>query len=196
MALPLVVLCDFAWDVLIRTNTRRLPGGDTYGEVALMPGGSAANVAVWAQRCGLKTGFIGTIGLDRMGELARDDLNAEQVQSWLLHSDAQLTGSVAVFVDETGERSMVSGRGADHFLLPSELPRQVISEAGCLHLTAWSFFTDPPRAAAREAARIARQAGVRSEERRVGKEGRPRRTRQQYKKRVRAMRMLREVSQL
>src|SRR5690625_7964816 len=83
-----------------------------------------------------------------------------------------------------------------HFLLPSELPRQVISEAGCLHLTAWSFFTDPPRAAAREAARIARQAGVRSEERRVGKEGRPRRTRQQYKKRVRAMRMLREVSQL
>src|SRR5690625_6269867 len=47
-----------------------------------------------------------------------------------------------------------------HFLLPSELPRQVISEAGCLHLTAWSFFTDPPRAAAREAARIARQAGV------------------------------------
>jgi len=160
MALPLVVLGDFAWDVLIRTNTRLLPGGDTYGEVQLMPGGSAANVAVWAQRCGLKTGFIGKIGLDRMGELARDDLNAEQVQSWLLHSDAQLTGSVAVFVDETGERSMVSGRGADHFLLPSELPRQVISEAGCLHLTAWSFFTDPPRAAAREAARIARQAGV------------------------------------
>jgi len=55
---------------------------------------------------------------------------------------------------------MVSGRGADHFLLASELPRQVISEAGCLHLTAWSFFTDPPRAAAREAARLAREAGV------------------------------------
>src|SRR5690625_7860194 len=95
-----------------------------------------------------------------MGELARDDRNAEQVQSWLLHSAAQLTGSVAVFVDETGERSMVSGRGADHFLLPSELPRQVISEAGCLHLTAWSFFTDLPRAAARAATLIARRAGV------------------------------------
>lgn len=160
MNLPLVVLGDFAWDVMIRTNTKLLTGGDTYGEVMLTPGGSGANVAVWAQRCGLPTGFIGKIGRDRMGELAQEDLAAEGVRSWLLHSEQQLTSSVAVFVDETGERSMVSGQGADHFLLPSELPRDVIETAGHLHLTAWSFFTDPPRGAAREAARVARAAGV------------------------------------
>ena len=160
MTLPLVVLGDFAWDVMIRTNTRLLTGGDTYGEVQLTPGGSGANVAVWAQRCGLQTGFIGKIGRDRMGELAEEDLAAEGVKSWLLHSDRHLTSSVAVFVDETGERSMVSGQGADHFLLPSELPRDVIESAGHLHLTAWSLFTDPPRGAACEAARVARAAGV------------------------------------
>jgi ribokinase len=156
----LCVIGDFAWDVLIRTNSELLQGGDTFGEVALMPGGSAANVAVWATRCGLTTHFVGKIGRDRMGELAIEDLDSERVTHNLVESDANLTGSVAVFVDHTGERSMVSGHGADFYLLPSELPRPTIASSKHLHLTAWSFFTDPPRAAAREAARIAQEAGA------------------------------------
>ncbi|MGA1075267.1 MAG: carbohydrate kinase family protein [Ilumatobacteraceae bacterium] len=156
----LCVLGDFAWDVLIRTNTELLRGGDTFGEVVLLPGGSAANVAVWARRSGLTTHFVGKIGRDRMGQLAIDDLDQEGVAHTFVESDAHVTGSVAVFVDHTGERSMVSGHGADFYLLPSELPRVEIASCRHLHLTAWSFFTDPPRSAAREAARIARGAGA------------------------------------
>jgi ribokinase len=157
---PLCVLGDFAWDVLIRTNTELLRGGDTFGEVMLTPGGSAANVSVWAARCGYDTHFVGKIGRDRFGLLAQEDLAAERVNAHLIETDAHLTGSVAVFVDHTGERSMVSGRGADFYLLPSELPAEVVRAAGHLHLTAWSFFVDPPRAAARKAARLAREAGA------------------------------------
>lgn len=156
----LCVLGDFAWDVLIRTNTELLKGGDTFGEVMLLPGGSAANVAVWAARCGLDTHFVGKIGRDRMGLLAIEDLEQEGVAYDLIESDANPTGSVAVFVDHTGERSMVSGHGADFYLLPSELPRNEIASAGHLHLTAWSFFTDPPRSAARAAAHLAGDAGA------------------------------------
>lgn len=157
---PLVVLGDFAWDVLIRTNRELLRGGDAYGEVMLTPGGSAANVAVWAQRCGQDTRFVGKIGRDRLGELAEEDLRSEGVSAYWIHTDAHLTGSVAVFVDASGERSMISGQGADHYLLPSELPRPWLTAARHLHLTAWSFFADPPRAAAREAARLAKEAGA------------------------------------
>jgi ribokinase len=153
-------LGDFAWDVLIRTNTELLKGGDTFGEVMLTPGGSAANVSVWAARCGYDTHFVGKIGRDRFGLLAQEDLAAERVNAHLIETDAHLTGSVAVFVDHTGERSMVSGRGADFYLLPSELPSDIIRAAGHLHLTAWSFFVDPPRAAARKAARLAREVGA------------------------------------
>jgi ribokinase len=155
----LCVVGDFAWDVLIRTNNEVLKGGDSFGEVMLTPGGSAANVAVWARRCGLDTHFIGKIGRDRLGDLAREDLEHERVIHHFIQTDAQLTGSVAVFVDQTGERSMVSGRGADFFLLPQELPKSVINRTNFLHLTAWSFFTDPPRTAARFAAEIARAGG-------------------------------------
>ncbi len=156
----LCVLGDFAWDVLIRTNSELLRGGDTFGEVMLSPGGSAANVAVWAARCGLPTRFIGKIGRDRMGQLAIEDLTAEGVQHHFVETDTNLTGSVAVFVDHTGERSMVSGHGADFDLLPSELQREVIRGSSHLHLTAWSFFTDPPRSAARAAAHLAQASGA------------------------------------
>ncbi len=156
----LCALGDFAWDVLIRTNSKLLHGGDTFGEVMLAPGGSAANVAVWAARCGIESHFIGKIGRDVFGELAQDDLDNEGVTSHFVEADNHLTGSVAVFVDETGERSMVSGHGADFFFLPSELPREVIRRANHLHLTAWAFFTDPPRSASREAAKIAQDSGA------------------------------------
>lgn len=156
----LCVLGDFAWDVLIRTNSELLKGGDTFGEVVLLPGGSAANVAVWAARCGLRTHFVGKIGRDRMGQMATENLDEEGVVHHLVESDSNVTGSVAVFVDQTGERSMVSGHGADFYLLPSELPRDVIRTSAHLHLTAWSFFTDPPRAAARAAAHLAQEAGA------------------------------------
>lgn len=154
------VVGDFAWDVLIRTNSELLRGGDTFGEVMLTPGGSAANVAVWASRCGLPTEFVGKIGRDRFGQLAQEDLAREHVGAHFVETDAHLTGSVAVFVDHTGERSMVSGHGADFYLLPSELPRQAIIGARHLHMTAWSFFVDPPRAAARAAARLASESGA------------------------------------
>lgn len=158
MSNSLCVIGDFAWDVLIRTNNNLLKGGDSFGEVMLTPGGSAANLAVWARRCGLETHFIGKIGRDRFGQLARKDLESETVIHHLVETEAHKTGSVAVFVDQTGERSMVSGHGADFYLIPSELPRGVITSANHLHLTAWSFFTDPPRSASRIAAQIARQS--------------------------------------
>ncbi|MDP2293193.1 MAG: carbohydrate kinase family protein [Actinomycetota bacterium] len=157
---PMCVIGDFAWDVLIRTNSELLRGGDTFGEVMLTPGGSAANVAVWASRAGMSTQFIGKIGRDRFGQLAQEDLEREHVDAHFVETEAHLTGSVAVFVDHTGERSMVSGHGADFYLLPQELPRDVIRGARHMHLTAWSFFIDPPRAAARAAALLAQASGA------------------------------------
>ena len=87
MSAPLCVIGDFAWDVLIRTNTKLLTGGDTFGDVILTPGGSAANVAVWASRCGLQTEFIGKIGRDRLGQLAREDLAKERVITHFVETD-------------------------------------------------------------------------------------------------------------
>lgn len=160
MAEPLDVLAlgDFAWDVLIHTDAPLAPGGDTFGQVELAPGGSAANVAVWARRCGALAGFVGKVGRDRFGELARENLTEEGVTHLLSETASRPTGVVAVWVDHTGQRSMVSGQGADFLLTPADLPPDLES-ARHLHLTGWSLFTDPPRQAALAAAGRAKAAG-------------------------------------
>jgi sugar/nucleoside kinase (ribokinase family) len=155
-----LVVGDLVWDVLIRTNSVLLRGGDTYGEVALAPGGSAANAAVWARRCGLPATFVGKVGRDRFGILAEADLDDEGVDHYLIRTDAHLTGSVAVWIDHQGQRSMVSGKGADHALFPQELPAELLAHAQHLHLSGWSLFADPPRAAAIAAAGACRAAGA------------------------------------
>jgi sugar/nucleoside kinase (ribokinase family) len=157
---PLLVVGDVVWDVLIRTNTQLLRGGDTFGEVELAPGGSAANAAVWARRCGLPTAFVGKVGRDRFGALAEADLGDERVEAYLVRTDAHLTGTVAVWIDHDGQRSMVSGKGADHALLPQELPVALVESAHHVHLSAWSFFDDPPRSAVRRAAVLAKATGA------------------------------------
>jgi ribokinase len=156
---PLAVLGDFAWDVLIRTNSKLLPGGDTFGEVMYAPGGSAANAAVWARRCGMPVKFVGKIGRDRFGRLAAENLEWEDVEAHFIQTDEHRTAAVAVWIDENGQRSMVSGRGADFYLLRSELPVPLLNKAEHLHLTAWSLFTDPPRSAALLAAKTVKDSG-------------------------------------
>ena len=59
-----------------------------------------------------------------------------------------------------GQRSMVTNQGADFVLMPADLREQALREAGQVHITAWSLFTDPPRSAAIRAAQIAHEAGV------------------------------------
>ena len=92
--------------------------------------------------------------------LAQEDLAEEGVVSHFVESDEHLTGCVAVFVDETGERSMVSGRGADFYLLTSRASKETIRHSSHLHMTAWSFFVDPPRSAARAPPHLAQEAGA------------------------------------
>jgi ribokinase len=55
---------------------------------------------------------------------------------------------------------MVTNQGADFWLLPEDLPEQALRDCGHVHITGWSLFTDPPRAAAIRAAQIARAGGA------------------------------------
>lgn len=156
---PLVALGDLAWDVLAKPDTLLLSGGDTTGRLELSPGGSAANLAVWARRLGCPTTFVGKIGDDHFGELALRGLQDEGVKAQVIRSAQHPTGVILALIDQRGQRAMLTGQGADWELLPQELPTGVFGP-GHLHLTAWSLFRDPPRAAALHAAELAHTAGM------------------------------------
>ena len=157
---PLVSLGDLTWDVLAKPDTMLQPGGDTTGRLELSGGGSAANLAVWARRAGYPSCFVGKIGQDRFGELATAELRAEGVETAVISSREHRTGVILALIDRSGQRAMLTGQGADWELLPSELPLPTLRSARHLHLTAWSLFRDPPRAAALAAAKVAKAAGA------------------------------------
>ncbi|MBZ9712588.1 carbohydrate kinase family protein [Deinococcus multiflagellatus] len=157
---PLVSLGDLTWDVLAKPDTLLLPGGDSTGRIELSGGGSAANLAVWAQRAGYPARFVGKIGRDRFGELATAELRAEGVDAHLTLSAQHPTGVILGLIDRRGQRAMLTGQGADWELLPEEVPTSALAGAAHLHLTAWSLFRDPPQAAALHAAALARAGGA------------------------------------
>ena len=68
----------------------------------------------------------------------------------------QTTVNGKVYTREVEDRLQL----ADFYLLPSELPKDAVRRARHLHMTAWSFFVDPPRSAARAAARLAQESGA------------------------------------
>jgi len=157
---PLVAVGDLTWDVLAKPDTMLLPGGDTTGRVLLAGGGSSANVAVWAARVGYPTAFVGEIGRDRFGEFAVQELEAEGVTPHVIWNQTRPTGVILVLIDAAGQRSMLTSQGADFDLRPEEVSVEIIQSAGHVHITAWSLFTNPPRAAALHTAHIAREAAI------------------------------------
>ncbi|WP_241191292.1 carbohydrate kinase family protein [Deinococcus psychrotolerans] len=157
---PLVSVGDLAWDVLAKPDTSLLPGGDTTGRMELSPGGSAANLAVWARRLGYPSTFVGKIGTGHFGALAQAGLEDEGVLAEVIRTPLHPTGVILALIDQRGQRAMLTGQGADWELLPEELPREVLLGAGHVHLTAWSLFRDPPRRAALAAAKLAEEAGA------------------------------------
>ncbi|MBS1966047.1 MAG: sugar kinase [Chloroflexi bacterium SZAS-1] len=157
---PIIAIGDLVWDVLVKPKGILLPGGDTTGRIALAPGGSAANVAVWIARAGMPAGFVGKVGADVFGDLVVDDIEREQVIAHVSRTSEHDTGVILVLIDRAGQRSMVTNQAADFHLLPEDLPEAALQTCDHVHITAWSLFTDPPRAAALHAAQIAKAAGA------------------------------------
>jgi ribokinase len=157
---PILAVGDLVWDVLAKPDRMLLPGGDTTGRIALAPGGSAANVAAWVARVGAPAGFVGKVGADALGDLIIEDMRREGVDLHVSRTAERDTGVILVLVDLAGQRSMVTNQGADFYLLPADLPESVLRACRHIHITAWSVFTDPPRAAAVHAAQIAKAAGA------------------------------------
>jgi ribokinase len=159
-ARTIIAAGDLVWDVLVKPDALLLPGGDTTGRIALAPGGSAANVAAWVARCGMAAGFVGKVGADVFGDIICDDLAREGVELHVTRTTERDTGVILAMIDRAGQRSMVTNQGADFVLMPEDLAVDALRACGQVHITAWSLFTDPPRAAAVRAAQIAHEAGA------------------------------------
>ena len=161
LARPTVVaLGDLAIDLYVAQESGVVAGSDARGVVRMRPGGSAANVAVWAARLGAKSSFIGGVGDDSAADFLRADLERENVRAHLMRCTAS-TAAIAVLLDDRGERSMITDRGAALQLAPDFLEPSMFPPGSHLHLPAYSLFEGPLAKAALVAADLCRRTGGR-----------------------------------
>jgi ribokinase len=152
-------LGDLTLDVVVRLAGPVAVGGDTAAEIRVAPGGQAANVAAWSAALGANGRFIGKIGGDDAGALARARLAEHGVD--VKGPVKGRSGTICSLVSPDGERSMASDRGSAPELLAEELDPGWLSGIEHLYVSGYALMLEPVRGAALRAAGLARAEGAR-----------------------------------
>ncbi|MBY3433887.1 adenosine kinase [Rhizobium laguerreae] len=116
-------------------------------DVAMTPGGSAANTAACLASLGSKVAFIGKVGNDALGAFFRDGMREIGVDFLceVDHEDVPTANCLAL-VTPDGERTMSTYLGACTHLSVSDLPEQAIAEAKLVFIE--GYLLDSPHSAA------------------------------------------------
>jgi sugar/nucleoside kinase (ribokinase family) len=96
-------------------------GGDVWASRMALSAGGGFNAMAAAARQGVPVLYAGAHGTGPFGDLARAALRAEGIAVRLTPRADLDTGVVIVLVDDGGERTFVSGRGAETTLGPADL---------------------------------------------------------------------------
>jgi ribokinase len=98
----------------------------TGATLARHPGGKGANQALAARRLGAEVRLIGRVGDDAMAEEATALLEAGGVDLSGVETDADApTGVALIAVDGVGENQIVVCAGANHRVMPEQLPARI-----------------------------------------------------------------------
>ena len=136
----LLVIGDIAWDVLMRPSGELVWGADVMGHVDLMPGGSAANVAVWARRLGADVTLVGLIGEDRLGDLMRAHLEVEGVADFVRVVPGGETMRIGVVVRPDAEHAFVTDHSHPPRLTADDLPLSLLDGADAVFINGYAVF--------------------------------------------------------
>ena len=140
MALRLLVIGDIAWDIFIRPEGDLVRGSDVLGTVDVMPGGAAANVAVWARRLGAQVTLVGKIGDDTLGTLMHTHLRGEGVGDHLITVPGGLSTRVGILVSADGEHSFVIDHTKVLRFQDGDAPPRLLDGADAVFFNGYDIF--------------------------------------------------------
>lgn len=134
-------LGDIAWDILFKPKEEIVYGSDVPGIAELLPGGSAANFAVWARRMETKSRLAGKVGDDELGEMMLTHLENERVENAMIVVPGVHTARIGVLVSPRGERAFIMDK--DRFLAfhPEDFKPEVLDGCLLLFFTGYTIFT-------------------------------------------------------
>lgn len=98
-------------------------------------GGGATNAAVTFARQGLSSVFIGAIGNDPAGQAVKEDLGREGVDARLSHSKKYNTGYSVILLANSGERTILTYRGASTHYESTHFDLSELGEVDWLYMS-------------------------------------------------------------
>jgi sugar/nucleoside kinase (ribokinase family) len=155
----LLVIGQVVTDVVARHAAPLRADTDTPAEIAIRPGGAAANAAAWAARCGADVTLLARVGRDRV-DWHRAALLADGVRPWLRTDLEVPTAVVLCLVDAGAERTLVTDPGAAARLGPDDWDDRLLAEAAHVHLSGYLFFSEPGRGLAAHVIAAANARGI------------------------------------
>ena len=132
----LAALGDLVDDIVVRLGAAINEASDTPARIVRRRGGSAANVVEVAATLGHPARFLGQVGSDAIGQVLIDELGATGADIGCVQRGGR-SGTIIVLVDEHGERTMLTDRGA--CLELSDPQRAWLDGVSTLHVPFYSL---------------------------------------------------------
>ncbi|MEV0612997.1 PfkB family carbohydrate kinase [Nonomuraea sp. NPDC050404] len=155
----LLVIGDVVTDVVALHGSPVMSGIDTSADIVLRPGGSGANTAAWAASLGAEVRLLAKLGYDS-SEWHTTELIKTGVQPHMAVDPHHPTAVVIAMVDKSGERSMLTNRGAGGLISESDWDPSLLDGVARLHLSGYVLFAEAGLGLAARAMADAAAAGV------------------------------------
>lgn len=125
-----------------------------------MSGGSAANTIAALASMGAKTGYIGKVANDQLGQVFRHDITAAGVRFTTgALQDGAPTARCLIMITPDAQRTMCTYLGACVWLMPSDLDAAMIADAQITYLEGYLFDRPHAKQTFYKACEIAHAAG-------------------------------------
>ena len=125
-------------------------------------GGSAANTVAGMAALGCRTGFIGQIANDQLGEIFAHDIRSLGVEfETPARGGIGATARCLILVTPDAQRTMNTFLGAAQRLAPQAVDEAAIASSRILYLEGYLWDPEEPRSAMRRAIELAQAAGTR-----------------------------------
>ena len=162
MSIKIIFVGDVMQDILISHKDEISFGSDTQANIKMQGGGSATNAAVWAATQNLEVGLVARIGDDQTGKIILEELKRPNLNLNLVKTNGVASGSCAILIDATGERTMFPDPGANVFLTSEDIPKDWFKQAEIIHISAYSLLRKNTKNAIGEIIKIAKENGLKT----------------------------------
>lgn len=162
MTVKIIFVGDVMQDILISHKEKIAFGSDTQANIKMQGGGSATNAAVWASTLNTEVGLVARIGDDNAGKIILEELNRPNLNLNLVKTENVSSGSCAILIDATGERTMFPDPGANIFLASQDVPKEWFKQAEIIHISAYSLLRKNTKNAIGEIIKIAKDNGLKT----------------------------------